>query len=67
MSVASYLLFCLLGLLTMLLVQGLEAILLLLGAADVSALSSHLASWLLIDSIWLAVIAIGLYHQYSKQ
>lgn len=67
MSIASYLLFGVLGMLTMLLVQGFEASLLLLDSADCSALTGNFTSWLLIDSIWLVLIAIGLYYQYSKQ
>ncbi|MGR5064387.1 hypothetical protein [Photobacterium sp. DNB22_13_2] len=66
MSIASYLLFGVLGLLTMLLVQGFEASFLLQGPADSSALTGSLTSWLLIDGIWLALIAMGLYHKYSK-
>ncbi len=59
MSIASYLLFGILGLLTMLVIQGIEAIVL---APDAS---SGLTSWLVIDGIWLTLIVIGLY-QWCK-
>ena len=59
MSVASYLLFSILGFLTMLLAHGLETVTL---PSDNHA---ELVSWLFIDGLWLTLIAIGLY-QWCK-
>ncbi|MDV5171173.1 hypothetical protein [Photobacterium rosenbergii] len=59
MSIASYLLFGILGLLIMLIIQGVEAVVMAPEA------SSGLILWLLLDGIWLTLIAIGLY-QWCK-
>ncbi|WEM41675.1 hypothetical protein PTW35_13765 [Photobacterium sp. DA100] len=55
MSIASYLMFGILGFLTMLVIQGLEA------AVQIPGASSALTSWLAIYGTWLAIIAHGVY------
>ena len=54
MSTASYLLFGILGFLSMLLVQLLESVL-------IPSTGSSTVSWLAIDGLWLFIIALGLY------